>query len=195
MRGEDSGWRPGVLAPVNAGGSIRGESSTMGDGWKGERGEGERCGLSVRMGGEQNGGGGEGDVTHACSTVNVSAIRQTHEPPRVSTPCISNPNFPIATPALDSSPHPRAMSPFPPPRILRPADACNSPMLNSQHSPLSTFMEPHTRSLPPPPPRESPADPPPTPAGATICVQSVHLVHVYARLSRAHTLFIDSCQS
>jgi len=151
--GGASGWTP-VPAPVDAGGSIRGESSTMGDGGKGERGgEGERCGLSVRMGGPG------GDVTHARSTVNVSAIRQTRKLPRVSTPCISNaPNFPIATPALDPFPHPRAMSPFSPPRILLPADACNSPMLNATFASLHLHGTPHALS-----PTASPANPPLTP--------------------------------
>lgn len=110
------------------------------------------------------------------------------------------PNFPIAAPR-GRPPYP-AMTPFPPPRILLlllPADACNSPMLNatfaSLHSARSTCLPPPVLPLQPPPP-PPPSPPPHTPDARVrdgLC--TVYASSASTCLSRAHTVFIDSCQS
>lgn len=91
----------------------------------------------------------------------------------------------------------RAMSPFPSLRILLPADACNSPMLNATFTSLH-LREAPTRALLFPPhssARHPPPDPPRPPERRDLC--TVYASSASTRVYRAPTTMvsIDSCQS
>ena len=156
--------------------------------------EKEGCGLGRYVRGTK------GDVTHARGTVNASAIRQTHEapslpPPHPPTAYLERTEFPHCYPparALSLPSHllPPARCPlYHPPRILlcRQMRAIR-PMLNATFDSLHLRRAPHTHL---------------SSALAILarrstllsCAQFIHLVRLYARLSRAHAVFIDSCQS
>lgn len=102
---------------------------------------------------------------------------------------------PLLGPSLPSHPPSpvRAMSPLPPPRILLPADACNSPDVkcNIRLSPLSWSP---TRDLFPPLP---PGSSLPSRDGSSLsfslslfsCAQFMHLIRLRAFIARAHGLY------
>jgi len=135
---------------------------------------------------------------HVARSMHPLSDKRTKLPPSVPLTLplrISNaPNFPIATPCSGplspfSPPATRAMSPLPPPRILlcRQMRAIR-PMLNATFDSLHLRRAPHTHL---------------SSALAILarrstllsCAQFIHLVRLYARLSRAYAVFIDSCQS
>lgn len=121
---------------------------------------------------------------HVARSMHPLSDKRT-KPPRSHPVYLEHTEFPPLPPLpLDSPPHPRAVSPFPPPRILLPADACNSPMLNATFASLHLREAPRAFSSP----RESPANPPLTPR-ATVCVQFTHLVRLRAFITRAQALY------